>query len=286
MSPIGRIFVVVNLALAMVFLGWASSSLANAHKFRSEKEAVEQELQATKTQLQEEIAGLTAARDEARRLQSQAIEQKAALDTQKKGLEQDIASLREEKATLSERVGSIDATLKAFGDREGDLVGKLKEATDDRVAAVNAKRDAESAQEKAEDAQRAAEAARVAAEKQIRDLQVQVASLDEELGRRDTLIEAYAQVSGLTVGEVGGQVPTIEAAVLGVVTQNDLSLVHLNMGKNDGVKRGYTFLVYNNATLKGRARVEVVNDATSTAVMIDTVDGRSPAQGDRATTRL
>lgn len=286
MSPIGRIFVVVNLALAMVFLGWASSSLANAHKFRSEKEAVELELSNTKKQLEEDIASLTAARDEAKRLQSQAVEQKNALDTAKKGLEQDITNLRAEKAKLDGDLSGINATLKDFGDREADLVNKLKEATDDRVAAVNAKNEAENQREDALQAQRDAEAAKAAADKQIAALQVQLADAGEELGRRDTLIEAFKQVSGLTESEVGGNIPTIPAAVLGVVTQNDLTLVHLNAGKNEGVKRGYSFLVYSGATLKGRARVEVVNDATSTAVMTEVVDGRSVAQGDRATTRL
>ncbi len=30
MSPIGRIFIVLNLVLAVVFLGWASSNLVNS----------------------------------------------------------------------------------------------------------------------------------------------------------------------------------------------------------------------------------------------------------------
>lgn len=286
MSPIGRIFVVVNLALAAVFLGWASSTLANAHKYRGQYEAKDAELQQTKTTLQEEIATLSAARDEARRQKEQVIEQKAALDTQKKGLDLQIQSLTDEKNLLTQHLAGIDATLEGYGAQSTRLAQDLKAAAADQVAANNARRDAENAREKALQAQRDAEAALAQAQRDIRDRDVQLADANEELGRRDTIIEAFKQETGLSEAEVGGNVPTIQAAVVGVMQQADLTLVHLNKGSNDGIKRGYTVWVYSGATLKGKARVEVVNDATSTAVMVDPVDGRVAAQGDRASTRL
>lgn len=124
------------------------------------------------------------------------------------------------------------------------------------------------------------------AEERIAELERDLATATAEVERKETLIAAYSEYTGLTAQEVHGDVPKISAAVVGVMEQGDLTLVHLNVGKDDAVKRGYEFLVYNGATLRGRARVDVVNAATSTAVMIDTVQGQKVAQGDRASTRL
>lgn len=286
MSPIGRIFVVVNLALAAVFLGWASSTLANAHKFRSLAETTEVQLQTTKAKLQEDIDSLIAERDEARRQKDQMVEQKGALEVQKRDLDTRIASLTDEKNKLNERIGSIDATLGTYSENATKALADVKAASDERTAAVEARREAESAKEDALQAQRDAQAAQKRAEEKAAELQRNLTAATEEVSRKETLLEAYAAYTGLTAQEVHGNVPTINGAVVGVMQQGDMTLVHLNVGKDNQVKRGYEFLVYNGANLKGRARVEVVNAATSTALMVDSVDGRAVAQGDRATTRL
>ncbi|MEZ6016841.1 MAG: hypothetical protein R3F49_17110 [Planctomycetota bacterium] len=286
MSPIGRIFVVVNLALAAVFLGWASSTLANAHKYRGLYDQTTAELQTTKSNLQQEIETLKAARDEARRQKDETVQQNAALETTRKSLDQQIASLTDDKNKMTERVGSIDATLKGYLDEAEKTAQKLKEATDQRVAAVEAKRDAENAAQAALQAQRNAEAAQRATEAKNNDLMVQLAAATEDLGRKDTIIETFVAETGLSIGELGGEVPTIPAAVVGVMEQGGQTLVHINKGKNDGVKTGYKFWIYSGATLKGLARVEVVNAATSTVVMVDATPGQTVSQGDRATTRL
>jgi len=286
MSPIGRIFVVVNLVLAAAFLGFASANLANAHKWRSMADTTQTELASTKKQLQEEIAKLSAERDAAKGLQSAAIEEKKSLTAAKEGLVQDLARLRDEKSALDERVGSIASTLENYDQRSTQLAQDLKAATDDRVSANNEKRDAMTEREAALQAKRDAEAAKAAAERKITDLEKSLAMATENIGRQDTLIAAYAEVSGLTLEQVGGQIPTIQGAVVGVMEQGGQSLVHLNVGRNEGLKRGFMMYIYSSGQLKGRARVEVVNDATATAVLLDPVEGRKVAQGDRATTRI
>ena len=49
MSPIGRIFIVLNLILAALFLGWASLNLATSHEYKGKLEAEEVAHQTTKT---------------------------------------------------------------------------------------------------------------------------------------------------------------------------------------------------------------------------------------------
>lgn len=286
MSPIGRIFVVVNLALAAAFLGFASSTLANSHKYRGLYDASTVELEKTRTELQAEVESLTAARDEARRERAQTLEQKNNLENNIKGLNATIASLTEEKATLTERIGSIDKTLGDYNTTNSRLAQEAKAANDERLAAVNARRDAEQAREAALQAQRDAEERLAQTERDMAQTERDLQTAREELEKRNTLIEAYAQTTGLSSTEIGGELPTIEASVLGVIRDDDQVLVHLNQGSDAGVKRGYPFLIYSGGQLKGRARVEVVNATTSTAIVTEPVEGRTIGQGDRATTRL
>ena len=197
-----------------------------------------------------------------------------------------LASLTDDKNKLTERIASIDATLGNYDERAAQLAGDLKEATEARVAAVEAKNTAMNEREAALQAKRDAEERLARANEQIADLRRSVEQTTQEVARKETLIEAYAAYTGLTAQEVHGNVPTINASVVGVMEQGGMTLVHLNVGKDQEVKRGYEFAVYNGASLKGRARVEVVNNATSTAVLIDAPEGRKPATGDRASTRL
>jgi len=79
-------------------------------------------------------------------------------------------------------------------------------------------------------------------------------------------------------------VPRIDAAVLTV--DADENLVWLNVGSNDGVKRGFTFHVYRGSRYKGDVRVENVEDDFCAAVVIMAAESTVMAQGDRATTIL
>ena len=55
MSPIGRIFIVLNLVLAVVFLGWASSNLVNSQNWKADHEAEVVAHAATKADLDGQI---------------------------------------------------------------------------------------------------------------------------------------------------------------------------------------------------------------------------------------
>jgi len=80
--------------------------------------------------------------------------------------------------------------------------------------------------------------------------------------------------------------PDIEAAVLDVRHDPPPGLVMLNVGKNVGVKRGYTFEIFNGSRYKGQVRVENVQDDISSALIIRAVPDASITQGDSASTHL
>jgi hypothetical protein len=63
-------------------------------------------------------------------------------------------------------------------------------------------------------------------------------------------------------------------------------LVAINVGSNKGVKRGYTFEIYDGGTYKGQVRVEFVHADMCSGLITRTAPGQSMRQGDGATTRL
>lgn len=286
MSPIGRIFVVVNLALAAAFLGWASSTLANAHKFRALYEGKEVELQAEKTKLTAEIDALTTARNAAKAAQDEALRDKQRLDSEKEALKLEVANLRTEEASHRASIEKISTTLDTIDERANQAMADAKAAADERLAADQARREAETAREAAMQAERNAKKAQADAMQRIADLEEELTTAQKNIQAQENLVASYQAFTGVSVNELGGAVPTVEASVVGVKSEGDMQLVHLNKGSDDQLKRGHSIWVYSGNTLKGRARIEVVNANSATAIMVDSVEGRRPAQGDRAATRL
>ena len=80
--------------------------------------------------------------------------------------------------------------------------------------------------------------------------------------------------------------PKIDGSVLGVETSVAPGLVAINAGSNQGVKRGFTFEVFDGGTYKGQVRVEFVHADMCSGLITRTVQGQSIRQGDGATTRL
>ena len=80
MSPIGRIFIVLNLILAALFLGWASLNLATSHEYKGKYEAEVTAKEAAAAEFEDQIATLRGEldtkrteADDARRERDQAV---------------------------------------------------------------------------------------------------------------------------------------------------------------------------------------------------------------------
>ena len=80
--------------------------------------------------------------------------------------------------------------------------------------------------------------------------------------------------------------PDIKGAVLDISTAVQPGLIAINKGTADGVKRGFTFEIYDGKVYKGQARVEFVHETMCSAILTRSVAGQSIRQGDGAATRL
>lgn len=286
MSPIGRIFVVINLVLAAVFLGVAASFLASQDHFRSDYEKEVVAKSKMQSEMQAQLDAIKAETSEAKRQREEMRNLKAQLETQVNALDQEIASKTDE---LSEK----NALLAGFDSKVGDLAKAVEGSTESVAAANEARAAAIEARVAAENAMMEAQSGKAAAEDKVNMLTDQVASLEAEINAtRGQLKSTSTQLTvamakyGISPDELGAAAPLIDGAVLGVTTIDGSKIVQLNVGSQDQVAVGYVFEIFNGSTYKGQAQVEIVHDGTCTARMIATRDGAEVMQNDRASTQI
>lgn len=285
MSSIGKIFVVLNLVLAAAFVGWAANAVNTSGDWKKKYEdavaaagkdklALDEELKKVRADLglaKTDLQNAVSARDEAKRAQER---------------------LTAENRDLASRNSNLDASVTKIETTLGEITAAREKAEADSKKAMTAQKDAETARRTAELAQQAAEEAKAAAEAQLRDAQNQVALLEKdktkllsETASLQTSFDTLVANTGVSVLDFAN-VPKIDGAVLGVETSVAPGLVAINAGSTQGVKRGYTFEIFDGATYKGQVRIEFVHGDMASGLITRTVPGQSIRQGDGATTRL
>jgi prefoldin subunit 5 len=281
MSPIGRIFIVLNLLLSAAFLGWAANALNNTESYkeqlaqaRTEHEAALAAKDKELSDLQVNLNGVTEQqrtfREERDGSRAEADRLKTQLDELKRSSDQMQANLTAIKATLGEYKASIDQLTS----QKDAAVERAHEAERARDAAV-AEKDA------AVLAQRDAEEATKNANLRIGDLEGQNQTLTSEVEKLNTRIEVFARETGVPLASFVSM-PQIEARVLDV--NKDLKLVILNKGKKDQVQVGYTFDVYSGSQYKGQIRIQDVQEGMSSGLIL--YEKNAIGRGDSATTAL
>jgi len=285
MSSIGKIFVVLNLVLAAVFVGWAMNVVSTSGEWMkkhnevvatsgTDKTALNEELKKVRAELglsKTDLASARSAQEEAKRAADR-------LTTEKKDLETN-------NATLNAAIVKIETTLGGISAARDKADADAKKATAAQTAAEMARREALLAQEKAEQE-------KADAESQMRDTANQVASLEKEktklvneLSSIQTSLDTVVAATGTKLQDITS-VPKIEGSVLGVETSVAPGLVAINVGSVKGVKRGHTFEIFDGSTYKGQIRIEFVHGDMSSGLITRPVKGQTIRQGDGATTRL
>jgi hypothetical protein len=285
MSSIGRIFIVLNLILSAAFLGWAANALGSAQDYKQQLEAEQASHQADTERDAGKIGELTSlhksATEEARGFREGRDQAKAESDSRKSELDEQ----RERNDRLQSDLTALQASLSTYNGRLDQLLAEKDRAVRDAEEARTAARDATDASEAAETKRRDAEEARATAEQKIADLEIEVAGLQESIAAGEAQLATLVAVTGVNLDDIRNQ-KEITAAVLDTRMDIAPGLVMLNVGKNQDVKRGYTFEIYRGSQYKGQVRVENVQDDVCTALVIRAVPGTTMGQGDSAATRL
>ena len=284
MSAIGRIFLILNLVLAAVFLGFASNQLSQqtnaTASLKAERDAHEATKKSLGDQLSQKSIEINQLKTDTSALRDDRDQQKLLAD--RNG--QDLAQAKEANAQLRGELTGIKESLNGYNDTIASLNEQKDRLVKEKEDAVTARDAAAADKAKADQARREAEGALVAANNKIVDLEVAVTSANKTVSALDT--ELKTVYAATNYPRVGTPQPLVEGAVLGIDTSIKPGLLAINKGSNDKVTRGTVFDLYSGSTYKGRARVEIVKEDVCSALIILSVAGAPVAQGDRATTQL
>lgn len=285
MSPIGRIFSVLNLVLAALFLSWASMALSSADSFRVKYES--------------EVAAHASTTESLEAEKSAALTAKAAAEARASSLNDQLETSKSDTARLSREVEAKDQENNVMQADLGRISNSLEGANNSRDAATEAQLAAVERANAADTAKSQALAAKQAAESQVADLRAQIATLNsqlkdknadlvalqKQLDNKSTELAVLIDATGVDASSIIGM-PLINGVVIEALYDVEPGLVAINKGSADKVERGYTFDIYNGADYKGRVRVENVRENTCTAIVTQPVNGKRIGQGDKAATRL
>lgn len=285
MSPIGRIFSVLNLVLAVWFLAWAVQTAAKNDQFKKQWTAEQTAHTATRTDFEDQIRRLRAELNSA---ESIAATQRNTADEKSR----EASRLTNELAAAKTQASDALATAQRFSVSYDELKNLLDNAIAEKDRAVEARHGAERTAEAASRAETAARSQLTDAQSQIRELNASIeegtmtaTQLAQTIQDLETDLDTLVATTGVSRSAITSQ-PQIEATVIQANYDIQPGLIALNAGADKGMKRGYTFEIYNGGTYKGQARVENVHATMSTALIVRAVDGVTVRQGDRATTRL
>lgn len=283
MSPIGRVFIVLNLVLAALFLGWAGFYLQNGTnwkgrcadevKGRSEDNASKD---ATIAQLTAESGTLKSSLAAANEQNTQKTATIASKDAENADLKARLTNVESKLTAIAGSTSTVATQLETQNAANKELTTKFLTADKDRNAALDAKVDAE--------------ARLAAAELEFKKAEEKIAALSDEVRKKTDetrLLSAWKENIISRFPDVKDNLaaaPAIDGQVLAVNANLKLATISVGEG-NAEVKPGYRFSVHDGREYKGDIVITDVSERNAFGNIIP-AQGKTINVGDKATTRL
>jgi DNA repair exonuclease SbcCD ATPase subunit len=282
MSVIAKIFVVLNLVLAVVFLGSAATFLGEKETWRLKYEKETADLGQKIADLNINLQQANANYSDQRGLAEQFRNENTELKTQLEAKEAEVGDIRENHnqllgqfERLSGTANDLQRTIDQLNEDKNRLIDEKDSAFAERRAAVEEKNDATAEQQRLE--------------RQILDLQDQMAEVEknmndvsQKLADTELVVAAYEDKFG-KLGDVIG-VPLIKGAVMAV--NSELNIVLLSVGRDDKVQPGYEFTIYRGSEYIATVVIDKVEKDHCSGYSKKEIQRMDIEKGDQATTRL
>ncbi len=285
MSTAGKLFTVINLVLAALFVGSAASLISTSDEFRSQYETEKAAHEAAVQKANEDIAALNQEVQAQSGLRQQADSQFASSEARASALDNDLQTERRQNSDLTESVAGIEGKLadlestnRQHANRITELENENRSLREERDGALDDRDAALAAQTAAEGAQRTA----VGAAEQLRK---ELAYANDRGDEAEAKLKLVVRMSGIDPAAVDGIQPDMEGVVLSTSYDQAPALVQINLGDAAKVLRGYSFDVFNGQSYKGKIKVEIVRANSSTCTVSLVGDAKIEA-GDRIATNL
>lgn len=284
MSPIGRVFLVLNLGLAGAFVAFSGTYLQRADHWKDRYE--KRDADATR-----EVTDLTGALRKMSDKFSEENRQNAILITNKKGFETKLAEKDRDNAALQKRLSELDATMKTATSHLSQIATELASARQDAKASMDSAIAAAAAKDEAIAKMNAADKSLDDANFKIKNLGEQVEEQTAQLASRDQKLREKEVLLQLVNERYPAIFQTLHPLVQGTVSRvgasgNTLTITVQSGGEN--LKAGARFAIYNAQDgYKGEATVREVDESKKLCFARVSLDqGKKIETGDNASTNL
>jgi hypothetical protein len=284
MGTFAKIFIVVNLVLAVVFLGAASTLLGTIEDYKTQWEEVRDEYKEKQDEWNSKKAELEA---DVRSLKTQ----KETAEKRKGELEVIEKQRTEEWQALKVQFNQQTQTLQEYAASIKDFEQNLEDART-TIEGLNTKyegalSDTRSAKQAADDLRNDLERANGQIKQLEGDLaavQKEKTALAEEVQKKANLIAMINERLGADWIQGLQDMPDIKGQVTGV--DEDLNIVLVSVGEDDLVKVGFTMTVFRGGEYVGKLVIDKVGPDWASGHMDQGVTKSFPMKGDEVATQL
>lgn len=284
MSPIGRLFIILNLVLAAAFIAFAGFYLKNQTSYKQQLEEAVAAADAKAKGLEEQIASLNT------QIQSQSTDlttKTSVVANQKvqlKALEEADTDNKSKLARLTAKLEGIEGSMGNISTALDNSTARIESLTKDWVAANEAKMKAVGARDSIQNKLNAVEASLEKANSKVESLVADLNDMASEKKELETQIAVVkARIPSLAAILDNAQ-PVVDGTIMNVTPA--LKTVAISLGENSGVTRGMSFSIHDGTTYKGEIRVTEVSDNVAFGRIENAVPNQTINKGDKATTRL
>lgn len=282
MSGLAKFFVVINLVLALFFLGVSATLFKTQKNWKEVAQDAQMKMadnldkaEAMKSQLNGTILQKQANVDSLER-------EKEQLGTQVTTLQNENGDLRKEKASLGTKIDDLESRIAQkdthLQDKDANIARleeEISKLNDEAQDASNAKKVAESLRNRA-----LLDKEQLSQENEA--LNKELTALRSDFDDQKLLISRIVD-SGVRLPDIGvATAPPIDGMVVGV----EDGVVVLSVGKDDGVEVGYEFTIYDGNTFIGKVQVTKVLEDMAGCTILFEESGRKISDGNKASTRL
>ena len=282
MSAIGRVFIVLNLILAGVFVGFSGTYLQHSTHWKTEHDTLSEKYQKETVALEEANRALQNQLNDQTRTNSN-------LDSLLKKAQADLTEQKAENEKLDKQLADIQGDIKQIHSNYATVASNLQRATEESARSMKMAMEASERENAAKDEKETAQQQLAEASAKITDLENkfaeqsgQLAKVSEEFGQNKALLDAWSQRFP------GGRemlLPDLKGRIAKV---HDDKLITLEItDKSADAKAGYKVAIYDNNKYKGEAVItDVLEGNMAFGTVTTRANGASIRVGDQFATNL
>ena len=282
MSPIGKLFVVLNLVFSVAILAVIANVLAKGEQYKTNLQTANGQIAKLQSDMKAETEKYNESLKQNQKDLEKANDEGNNLKLEKTRLQDQLDQERRNNDQLRGSVEKIQASLGDFAKNIEASQQRTAQLTEENTKLRGEKDEAVTKQRTAED-----EAARVQGEldqakREISDLEQRNTAATNKTADLQNVINAAQKMYNIDLNRFMGTPEPIDAVVQDV--NDDIGFVILSVGSQDNVKTGNKFDVFRGSTYVGEVVVDETYPDNSTARIV--LRNAQFKKNDRATTKL